>query len=1513
MLDFSSINAFEKGQRESFERLVCLLAEREQFEKTSEFHHNEGSGGDGGVDAIRLLTDGGKIGYQAKFFLSLQNHHWRQMDNSVMRALKVHPELQKYIIALPCNLTSNRGENNRGKSEREKWDEKVQAWKNLAKEKSLNIEFELWSASTLENKLLREENKSIKEHWFGGDLLDDDWFKQHLEATIQVLDDRFNPDDHVEVSIETLFDAIERGPGISSKLKDVFDKLKDSKIPNIEFTDKELAPDVETLSIANETWQELVEFKHSFTCNFFKPWDIDSIMNVLNRLRDAVIKLEKRYRLIVIDEKISKNDQKEIKKIRQKLINFTILCRSMREIFESQNFRAEASQCALIHGPAGAGKSHVLAQTAKQRTDRGLPTVLFLGQDFSDAPLWEQIGKILGLDSRTAEDVLGALNAAGERKKNRTVLLFDAINEGVGFQYWKQNLPRIVHAIKNYPHLAAVFSCREEYVPYAIPKNLLEKLPQFGIIGFSTSEEFEQAAKRYLDIKGIARPNTPWLSPEFRNPLFLKTVSESLQAKGETEFPRGLQGISKIMALYLDALSERTGVNFTDRDAIINSIKECIQLVADNMASEGRDFIELKDATNFAEKCFEGRRPPQGKTWLQVLIEVNLFRRDIQLYHDGTDDLNPPPELVRFTFQRFQDYLMAKSLVAKIKKTEVTKTFNKDGPLNFLFYDGEPNQSICYEYAGLVGALSTIFPEEFGIEFAKSLPDWKRQWEENHLLQEGFAESFKWRSADAFLEDARELFSLLDDYQVDQVGLLLEVSMTTNHPFNALYLHSRLAQLDMPKRDSEWTNRINWAYREENNQVDRIISWALSLISHERQYTDTKHLELASVILTWFLSSSYRTLRDRATKALTTAFLIDPSIFDFVLEKMHNCNDPYVIERLYAAAFGACCIDPTPERLKVYSSAVFAKVFKSGQPPVALLTRDYALGIIEIAESEDALSGDVFLKDCYHPFKSDAPVFGLTTQEVESIAKERGGNEIFSSASSEWGDFGKYSIPGRIENFLVTPLNQPKPISKEELKRIFVKEVISPHDERVAILEEYEKVKSSYVPSIIFISSTENTTEQTVDRKKAENEALKHKETLDDIRNRLENKLNKKEKERLSTEYFRDSGDNENFDKIDVQQCRLWITKRAYELGWNSELFPRDGDSVFGFRQQDDFERIGKKYQRIALDEIQARLADNYWTLEDHWFGEPCVYRYSHDNFNRNLEPTILPTNEGYAKSDYQRKGWIIEPIIKLPEVAETDLKRWPFEEDPAHSIEDKLERIDENDKRWLILYEHNAEGQQYQEPHLGEHGMRYQEFRSLYCVFLRRGKTSEMTKFLKTKSKLDVFSFKPREFTDGPYFREAHWRDTWHSEKFYEHLQESPDGCDFANPTAHYYWEKHLDKTLPEGFSNYMPQKWFADELALSRQDFNTWVNQNGEELIQTYIRSRGIIEHQTAVVIDKDTLFAYSKKFDVEPIWLMIAERNVWPAGSNTHACWRRSEAVIWHDGKSWRKFNWLEDTKR
>ena len=1518
MLDFFKINDFEKRQGRSledskgrsFEDLVCLLVQNEKPEDDAKFQSIDGKGGDGGVDALWITSDKRKIGYQAKYIESLGRSQLSQMDNSITQAIDTHPELKKYVFAIPFDLTGSRGSKVTGRSQREVWDDKVKKWMALAAKKGIDLEFELWDATALNGKILKDENAGLLRYWFGKKLLNDRWFRSQVRSTVKNLSDHFNPEDHVNVAIETLFDTIVRGPFTQKRITDAFHQLDMARVPRIEFKTVENVPNRSTLRKVDETWNSLSQMAESFSQDLSSPWRAREAIMRLSALIDFARELHRQC-LSVEQGTLKDADKRKLKIVIESLRNLFSACYNLETILGSPYIDAEEGRCSLVHGFAGAGKSHLLARVAEERVKLGLPTLLLLGKAYSDSPFWHRTGKLLGLSERTPEDILGLLNAVGRRKKQRVLILFDAINEGGRSHYWHSQISDIIDQLKRYSHVAMVFSCREEYLPYAIPDDLLKSLPKYFVSGFGSLEEREQAAIRYLDSKGIARPNTPWLEPEFSNPLFLKSTSEALADMGASEFPKGIRGISKLIGLYLDALSRRLEVTSARSESISNAIKRAVRKVANKMAENHSDFLDEPEANLLINECFSGRTPPTDKTWLQVLSDANLFRIDARPTPEDFNPLNPPPECVRFTFQRFQDYLMAETLTKKVRKGHEDKAFASEGPLSFLLTKGNSGMELRVEFAGLVGALSTIFPEKLGIEFVTKLPNREWIWKKQKLVREGFAESFKWRMSDTFSDQTRDLLYSLNVQKV--VGLLLEVSMTMEHPYNARLLHENLKQWKLSERDKNWTYWINRMSRADHSQIDRIVSWALAL---QERPAKTEYLKLASVVLVWSLSSSHMTLRDRATKALTTVFLAKSSIFKFVVRLIHDCNDPYVIERLYAAAFGACCINQDSKRLSSYSSLIYDLVFADGKPPIGLLARDYALGVIELAKAKNALSSEVHLPNCYHPFLSDPPTFDLREEEVENIADCAGGKQIFMSAAGEWGDYGKYSIPGRV-NFLNTPLREPRPLTEDELKEQFFEKVIKPFPERVAALNDLETlVEIGQSPqfqdtlSKSALGKAYRLLEGIQLDEKATQLADEHDERQKKARVNLKQYLSADEQKRLSSEYLREGKASKKDNRVSVDQCRLWVTKRAYELGWTADLFPDDGEGAGYIRGDNGLERIGKKYQRIALDELQARLADNFWLLHDE-SENPTVYRYSHHDYRRNIEPTILPNGTRYGDSCETEFNWAKQPEVSLPHVDGSDLIEWPFKEDPTASIKNKIFRTDQNGGKWLVLYEFSLDTQKHSDPRPAEHGTRYEEFRFIYCVLTQQGKSAELVKYLNKKRSLDVSSFQPREFTDGPYLLEAHWRDTWQDQKFSKRIWGMPENLEFAVPVADYHWESHLDGTLPNGFSRHLPQKWFADELGLKMIDrnVNSWINSEGHIVLTSVSGSDG----RSTVVIDERTFRNYANQFNMEPVWVMIAERSAWPSGGNDSFNGRRAEAVAWYDGKTLRKRGWKRDTKK
>ncbi len=210
-LDFREIRTHEGDKRKGFEELVCQLARRDTHQNVTEFRRIEGSGGDGGVEAYWIFKDGTKHGYQAKYFLATKDIDWSQIDKSIKTALKQHPELTKYTIAIACDLTNRSGKKGWGKRGWEHWDTHKSKWEKWAYSKGMTVEFIPWTKSELTDSLVTSpENRGLVLYWFNTDLFDEAWFLDLFERSKADLAERFQPEDHVEVRLKKAFDGLSR-------------------------------------------------------------------------------------------------------------------------------------------------------------------------------------------------------------------------------------------------------------------------------------------------------------------------------------------------------------------------------------------------------------------------------------------------------------------------------------------------------------------------------------------------------------------------------------------------------------------------------------------------------------------------------------------------------------------------------------------------------------------------------------------------------------------------------------------------------------------------------------------------------------------------------------------------------------------------------------------------------------------------------------------------------------------------------------------------------------------------------------------------------------------------------------------------------------------------------------------------------------------------------------------------------------------------------------------------------
>lgn len=1492
MIDFTKIRSTAGGQRNSFEELVCQLARREAAPAGAGFRRVEGAGGDGGVEAYWLLPGGAKIGYQAKYFIRSGDIDWAQIDESVKQALDTHQTLSKYIIAIPCDLTDRRGAKSKGRTGWELWDSHKAEWqRKWLSPTGRAVEFVPWTAFELRNKLAATAADGLRRYWFASAEFTSAWFQHHIRLATASLDERYHPEDHVDVGLERLFQFATRDVRAIKTLEEALTAIRRAPFPDRRLRGHEPALPSHLLDEANTRREAVLALAPDFHFPSWSEWNSVHWKRCAEDLIDSVTELHRwawDARSVLENEKDTKAEQ-DINFILNDLHKLSEAIEAFEHLAGGKFLAAERDRVALIEGRAGTGKSHLLGCIAEEAAKDGHPVILLLGQQLSEQPLWDQITRRLGLSNLAPDAFLQALDAAAEAARKRGMILVDAVNEGGGARLWKPEVAEFLERVKRFPNLICVITCRTEYVPYIFPSGVLAKIQRLEIRGFESTEEQLKAARVYMDKRGISRPSTPWIAPEFVNPLFLRSTCLALNREKKSEFPRGLHGTKEVLSFYLKSVARNLGVGRDGSDDLVPPTIATLREIAAQMAANRVDFVSLAEATDIANSKFATFHMPSDHSWLEVLQRNGLLRSDPDPAVDASDPLAIPVNVMRFSFQRFQDHLMAETLLEAV--SDIRAALASDGSLTFI-HDGKMLQ---WKWRGLVEALSIQVPERFGVELVDALPGEAPHWWHVWEVPDAFAESVRWRSKTAFGERTLELLNGLPDTNVDQLGLLIELSVSVDHPWNADLLHRNLLQRKLPQRDRFWTTWLNDASVDGGDPVGRLIDWSLF---GQSTNTDRAAQRLCAIMLCWFFTASNRYVRDGATKALVSLLIARSDLFPELCTLFKDVDDIYVSERLLAAAFGACCINPSRPRLESYAINTFNIVFSEERAPLSLLLRDYARGIIELALAKSCLPAEVTVEKCRPPYRSAPARLRISEETLRNTAGKAGDETILHSCDSFAGDFGTYEIKPRVGSFTAVTLKRPQPVSNRELFERFEAEVIDIDERRISAVKMFREKHFQRLRLPFGGLNGNQGEEDTAELEKWASEVIAAQEAFLSL-------LSPAEKRRYRKEAAQYLGLNKarvapDIPEIDIVKARRWVVKRAYDIGWTKKLFPNDSSRYRGHsRERPHVERIGKKYQWIALDELLCRLADNYW-VGGRYGDKSKVYDNPLDiGFERDIDPTIIPLNDDVDNSQGPRPNWIAGTKIELASVAEEELAAWPFLADPASNLGDLIHRNDDEGRSWVTLYEHRSTTERYDDGEPGSHTLRQQEFRFVMCVIVANADRARLAAFLEKAKSLDVMGY-PLDFIDGPFLREAPWRDTWAQNQWRYDIWKAPKGMAISFPAYRYHWESHLDASLPEeGASALIPSPWLARAMALSAEDYDASVYKNAASQIVFIGSTLG--EDGSSALVAKDALDHYLDANDLQCFWLFVGERNARPGGDNGNAAWRRSEGICWlEDGK-------------
>ncbi|WP_454060861.1 hypothetical protein [Candidatus Nitrospira salsa] len=1494
MIDFHEIRSHEGDKRKGFEELVCQLARREYSSEKGECRRVEGAGGDGGVEVYWSLEDDTKHGYQAKYFLYTKDIDWSQIDKSVKTAIEQHPELRKYTIALACDLTDKSGKLRRGKTGWKHWDTHKTKWNEWAKAKEMDVEFIPWTKSDITDKLVSNTtHRGLILFWFNTNLFDQQWFTNIFERVKADLGERFQPEDHVEVDIAKAFEGLARSPAYLQFLSNWFNNIPDLSDLHDAIKRLDSVPDGQLTEYLENRYLKLKQTGktvYSFNANPFplRDW-ADTIASLIEAIQQ-------------IDKWLHNQDNKGSDSLRDwkrrglECLNtiesyldhtpFHLRDNSQNEI----SVEADSRQVLLVVGEAGSGKSHLFADSVFAVLNNGSPAILVLGQNFPGRDIRHEFLSYLDLRHHDFLEVLQALNASGEASKTRLIILIDALNETQNLRIWQDQLSGFVSDILKYKWLSVGLSLRPEYEDCLIPGTLRKKIAYATCCGIQSPQEKEQAAIQYLEKRGIIRPALPWIAPEFSNFLFLKTCCDSLRELGISEFPKGMHGSLQVLDFYLKKIDRKLRNNFPGIQIPSQAVQNSIRRIAKLMAENKTDYINELAAMEVCEVEFGSKGPNTQLTWFFVLTKEGAFRRDHIFSSESNDPLQDIEEIFRFTYQRFSDHLIAQDFLDKVDN--VDDAFQPHGQLGFLF-----EKHKLSSWMSLLDALAVQIPEKF---FGKELPDVLPDFMDERLLTHSvfgvFEQSLLWRSKESFSTRTLELFSSIpNDWNDPKLIILVRLAVLRDHPWNAEFLNKKLQDLPMAMRDAFWTIKFNHLSKDNSHPIWELIRWGLE---GDLQHAEVETLRLAAITLGWVLSSSNRPIRDTATKALISIFIIRPELIADLLQSFRDVDDLYVMERLCAAVLGAITRDMSHEHIHIAARVIYQTIFADETPPLNINLRDYARAAVEYAFVKGYPGDDIDIEKCRPPYNSQWPLDDVMQEEVENIAEASGDKAILRSALTS-GDFERYEIRATVRHFTNISLSQVRPLIKKEKQEQF-KAILATWDSQKQEAYAQFKVAIDEKNSSLRVNTRNDNKIAFPSHSYAPNKI----ERVNKCKDNLVELLSESEKKTFQDLIHPIDSDLPPFD---TSFAKRWITKRAYSFGWNKKRFPSDRDQGYG-RSRPIVERIGKKYQWLALHELLARLTDNVWTIG----GWPeRAKRYDHPAegwFVRDVEPSFLLDPKPLNNNN---PWWPVKPL-ELHPVSDECLSTWPSTVNPPNTS-DWLNVVSESEIPWILLHGFFRVREERKESEVIDISSRREIFVRVSTILVQKDAVCRSMSQLHKTQLSDSTGLDPMDRTDGPYLCEYPWSNTWssHREDYEDNGFGNLAAIKYIRPVTRHVWESHLDTSLTEGSSIYIPDPWIGQKLGLGPN-----LDHVGEFISNTDGKTVfldptvGTTAHPAAL-IDRKKFFDFLESEKLECLWIVAGEINAWPSGKlGDYSCRSFASICRWRR-KKWEVKKWHIDT--
>ncbi|WP_191487193.1 hypothetical protein [Pseudomonas sp. FEN] len=593
--------------------------------------------------------------------------------------------------------------------------------------------------------------------------------------------------------------------------------------------------------------------------------------------------------------------------------------------------RSIGVRAVAVLAAAGEGKSELAVKVTQPEGD--LPGgVLLLGKNLHAGQGLDDLVSAFKISGRPAESfdrLVEAVDAAGQRAGKRIPIVIDGLNEAEDPRNWKDELFRADELLKDFPHVLLVVTLRNEFAQMCLP----EELPQVEHNGFQ--EDPQTAIDKYFEYYKIDATDADLPIEFLQHPLTLRIFCEV--ANPRRQHVVGVEALPSSLASLFEAHFNKVAERVAE-----------LSLAAHRIYQD-----EVQDALlTIAGLLWDGNaRSVEFKTARTAVHDVG--RWDVSVIRA----LESEGVLVRTTFEEggqgiaFSYDLMAGHMIARhlLARPSLAQWLQSDeGRAQFQFREPGSHTFSFDVFQALVG----LYPYRFG---RRQL--WQDLSDENGVMNALLltAQSDPRQIGRETVERFARAMQESKQFARMAFKRLRNTRAARAHPFDMDFLHGVLLAMPNTQRDLFWSEWV----RERSEGVEDDFKFLST--RWKSGSLDEREIRRARWVM-WTLTSTFRSLRDVATKTLYEFAAKRPGEFFQLAVEAIAVSDPYVPERMFAAAYGMALTTWSDinavemrEALPRVARDIYQAMFAPGAtyPTWHALYQQYCLGIIAIARMVD--------------------------------------------------------------------------------------------------------------------------------------------------------------------------------------------------------------------------------------------------------------------------------------------------------------------------------------------------------------------------------------------------------------------------------------------------------------------------------------------------------------------------------------------------------------------------------